>query len=77
MSNHILVKQKEYKMAVFCAFSLLVFAFIMWQWVRTVRELDSLAAGVGRYQFLKPHTDGEDLNGANELKDQRGVIKKQ
>lgn len=77
MSNQILVKQKEYKMAIFCVFSLLVFAFIMWQWVRTVRELDSLAAGIGRYQFLKPHTGGEDLGGANALEDQQGVIKKQ
>lgn len=77
MNNQILIKQKEYKMAIFCAFSLLVFGFIMWQWVRTVRELDSLAAGIGRYQFLKPHTGGEDLSGANELKDKQGIIKKQ
>ena len=77
MSNQILVKQKEYKMAIFCALSLLAFIFIMWQWVKTVRELDSLAAGIGKDPFLKTHTGGEDLSGANELKDQQGVIKKQ
>jgi len=61
MSNQILIKQKEYKMAVFCAFSLLVFAFIMWQWVVTVHELDALAEGMGRYKFLKPQADLEDV----------------
>lgn len=69
MSNQIGIQQKEYKMAVVGVLSLVTLVFIAWQWVITVRELDTLSGDLGRYKFLRPHTDGEDLGGASVPKD--------
>lgn len=69
MSNHIFTQQKEYGMAIVGALSLMTLIFIAWQWFITVRELDTLSGDLGRYKFLRPHTDGEALGGASVPKD--------